>query len=72
MTKLGLEPREFTAQLARRDMNPVSSQPTGILRRDPKVLGGGVVPAGCSGQERLHGSLRPRERLSINTSGFSP
>lgn len=30
------------------------------------------VPAGSSHQERLHGSLRPQERLSINTSGFSP
>ena len=71
MSKLGQEPRVFTAWLVRRDTDTVSLQPGGVLRETPEELGGGAVPAGCSRQERLHGSLRPQERLSINTSGFS-
>lgn len=36
-----LQPWELTAWLVRRDMNAVSLQPEGILRRDPKEVGGG-------------------------------
>ena len=32
MSKLGQEPREFTARLARRDTDTVSLQPKGVLR----------------------------------------
>lgn len=32
MSKLGQEPREFTAWLARRDTDTVSLQPKGVLR----------------------------------------
>ena len=32
MSKLGREPREFTARLARRDTDTVSLQPKGVLR----------------------------------------
>ena len=32
MSKLGQEPREFTARLVRRDTDTVSLQPKGVLR----------------------------------------
>lgn len=36
MSKLGQEPREFTAWLARRDTDMVSLQPKGVLRGTPR------------------------------------